>query len=117
MVVSGTATLHAAAHGTPMTTFYNINRLGWHLIGRWIVNTRTMSLPNLIGESMGLGRVVPEFIPHFADADALVRATAPLLKDGDERRAQHRAFAAIRTRFTQHRFEQAAADALERLIP
>jgi len=116
LVVSGTATLHAAAHGTPMAVFYNVNPLGWHLVGRWVVNTRTMSLPNLIGESMGLGRVVPEMMPHFGDADALIRAVAPLLKDGDARRAQQQAFAAIRTRFTQHRFKQAASDALEQVL-
>jgi lipid-A-disaccharide synthase len=116
LVVSGTATLHAAAHGTPMTTFYNVSPVGWHLLGRWLINTRTLSLPNLIGESMGLGRVIPELIPHFGDADALIRFTAPLLKDGEARRAQQQAFTAIRARFTVHRFEKAAADELERVL-
>lgn len=112
LVVSGTATLHAAAHGTPMTVFYNLKPYEWHLIGRWFVTTRTMSLPNLIGESMGLGRVVPELMPHFGDADALTRAAAPLLREGEVRQKQHKAFAAIRERFTVHRFEQSAADTL-----
>jgi lipid-A-disaccharide synthase len=112
LVVSGTATLHAAAHGTPMTVFYNLKPYEWHLVGRWFVTTRTMSLPNLIGESMGLGRVVPELMPHFGDADALTRAAAPLLREGEARQKQHKAFAVIRERFTGHRFEQSAADTL-----
>ncbi len=112
LVVSGTATLHAAAHGTPMAVFYNIKRYQWHLIGRWLINTETMSLPNLIGESMGLGRVVPELMPHFGDPNALIRAITPLLKDGDARRQQHRALRKIRERFVEKRFEQAATDVL-----
>lgn len=116
LVVSGTATLHAAAHGTAMVVFYNVNRVGWELIGRWLVNTRTMSLPNLIGESMGLGRVVPELMPHFGDADALIRAITPLLEDGGARRDQHKAFQLIRERFTRQRFELAAADTLLKIL-
>lgn len=116
LVVSGTATLHAAAHGTPMVVYYNLKRYEWHLLGRWVVNTKTMSLPNLIGESMDLGRVVPELMPHFGDPDALVRAVEPLLKDGEARRKQKEAFARIRARFTEHRFEQAAADKLLEVI-
>ncbi len=116
LVVSGTATLHAAAHGTPMAVFYNVKRYEWHLVGRWVVNTKTMSLPNLISESMGLGRVVPELMPHFGDPDALVRAVQPLLKDGEARRKQKDIFARIRARFTEYRFEQAAADKLLEVI-
>lgn len=112
MVVSGTATLHAAAHGTPMTVFYNLKPYEWHLVGRWFVTTRTLSLPNLIGESMGLGRIVPELMPHFGDADALTRATAPLLREGETRQKQHQAFTAIRERFAGRCFERAAADTL-----
>jgi lipid-A-disaccharide synthase len=116
LIVSGTATLHAAAHGTAMAVFYNVKRYQWHLIGRWLINTRTMSLPNLIGESMDLGRVVPELMPHFGDPDVLTRAISPLLKDGGVRREQHDAFQNIRDRFSQKRFERAAADVLLEVI-
>ena len=116
LVVSGTATLHAAAHGTPMVVFYNVKRYEWELAGRWLVNTRTMSLPNLISESMDMGRIVPELMPHFGDPDALVRAVEPLLRDGQARRAQAQAFKRIRERFCEQRFEQAAADKLLEVI-
>lgn len=116
MIVSGTASLHAAAHGTPMAVFYNVKRYQWHLAGRWLIQTKTMSLPNLIGESMGLGRVVPELMPHFGDPDALVRAVKPLLKDADAGRKQRDAFTQIRERFEQRRFEQAAADTMQTIL-
>ncbi len=116
LVVSGTATLHAAAHGTPMAVFYNLKRYEWHLVGRWLVNADSLSLPNLIGTSMGLGRVVPELMPHYGDPDALVRAVEPLLKDGETRQKQLDAFAAMRARFTEHRFEKAAADMLLEVV-
>ena len=116
LVVSGTATLHAAAHGTPMAVFYNLTRYQWHLAGRWLIQTKTMSLPNLIGESMGLGRVVPELMPHFGDPDALVRAVKPLLQDGDARHAQQRAFKLIRDSFMKQHFHQASADTLQAVL-
>jgi lipid-A-disaccharide synthase len=59
--VSGTATLHAAAYGTPMIVVYRASALAWHLVGRWVVRTRTFSMVNyLSGEA---GHIVPEFIP------------------------------------------------------
>ena len=116
MVVSGTATLHAAAHGMPMAVFYNLKRWEWHLVGRWLVQTRTMSLPNLIGESMGLGRIVPELMPHFGDPDPLVRAVKPLLKVGDARRQQQHAFKQVRKSFMEKQFEKTAADTLANVL-
>ncbi len=116
MIVSGTATLHAAAHGTPMAVFYNVKRYQWYLVGRWLIQTKTMSLPNLIGESMGLGRIVPELMPHFGDPDPLVRAVRPLLKDGDARHQQQNAFIKIRERFTEKHFERASADTLQKSL-
>jgi len=116
LVVSGTATLHAAAHGTPMAVFYNVKRWEWHLVGRWLLNTDTMSLPNLNSQSMGLGRVVPELIPHFGDPDTLARAVEPLLRDGDARHKQLDALAKIRAAFSAMQFEKAAADKLLEVV-
>ncbi len=112
LVVSGTASLHAAAHGTPMAVFYNVKRYEWELVGRWVINTRTMSLPNLISESMDMGRIVPELMPHFGDPEALVRAIEPLLRDSQARRDQIAGFKRLREKFCSQRFEKAAADKL-----
>lgn len=88
LVVSGTATLLVAAYRKPMVTMFNVSRLQWHLLARWLVKTRTFTLPNLIGESLGLGRVVPELVPHFGEVDAVVDALEPLLSDEGARQRQ-----------------------------
>jgi len=91
MVVSGTATLAAAAAGTPMVCVYNVKRWMWHMAGRWLIRTRTFALPNVIAEAAGLGRVVPEFIPHFAQTPPLVKAVGELLDNSDRQMDQRMA--------------------------
>jgi lipid-A-disaccharide synthase len=63
ITVSGTATLHVAAHGVPMIVVYRLNPFIWHLAARWIVKTRTYSLVNLLNS--GRQNIVPEFIPWY----------------------------------------------------
>lgn len=112
LVVSGTATLEAAARRTPCVVLYCGSRIKWHLLGRWLVKTRTFALPNVIAEGMEQPRVVPEFVPHFGDPDPLVRALTPLLKDGPERAAQHAGYDTIHNTFAAVDFATAAADTL-----
>ncbi len=116
LIVSGTATLHAAAHGTPMVVFYNLKPYEWHLAGRWLVTTRTMSLPNLISEWMGLGRIVPEYMPHFGEPDPLIRSLSALLEHGDTRKTQQAGLARIREHFEEHRFDESAGEAVVRCL-
>lgn len=116
MVCSGTATLQVAAHRKPMVILYNASRLMWHGLGRWIVSTRTFSLPNLIGEHIGLGRRVPEFVPHFRDPAPLIEAMGPLLSDVEERQQQRELFDEVHRQFEGVRFADAAGDAVERLL-
>ena len=59
LVASGTTTLEVAFHGRPMVVMYNASRLFYQLIGRWMIHTRHLSLPNILA-----GReIVPEFMP------------------------------------------------------
>jgi len=88
LVVSGTATLQVASHRKPMVALYNVSRLTWNFLGRWIVATRTFTLPNLISEADGNGRVIPELVPHFGDVNAVVEAVDALLRDGAARAKQ-----------------------------
>jgi len=69
IAVSGTATLHVAAWGTPMVVVYRGSPLAWHLIGRWIIKTRTFALVNLLAG--GEKPVVPEFIPWYGSTRPL----------------------------------------------
>ena len=112
LVVSGTATLEAAARRTPCVVVYCGSKTKWNLLGRWLVKTRTFALPNVIAEGMEQPRVVPEFVPHFGAPEPLVRALTPLLQDGPERAAQHAGYDAIHRTFDSIDFATAAADTL-----
>ena len=110
LVVSGTATLHAAAHHVPMVMFYHVNRLAWHLVGRWIVRTRTFSLPNLVVQDEGLGNVIPEFVPHFGQIEAIIEELEPLLTDGPACSLQKQGFDRIARRFAGVHFAEMATE-------
>lgn len=112
LVVSGTATLQAATRRTPMVVVYNGNMTMWNLVGRVLIRTRTFALPNVIGEAMGLGRLVPEFVPHDGTPEPLTAALSPLLKGEEARRPQLEGFEAIRRLYAGLTFRTAAADVL-----
>lgn len=95
LVVSGTATLQVARHHKPMVVLYNANRLTWNTLGRVLIETRTFALPNIISESQGLGRAVPEFVPHFGDVPPLVDACSTMLTDAGARERVIAALAAV----------------------
>ena len=109
LIVSGTATLHALSRGLPCVVMYNASRVGWELAKRTLVQTRVFALPNLIGEWMGMGGVVPEFVPHFGDARPLAEALSPLLEASEARRHQVGAFERIAEEFAKVKFGAAAS--------
>ncbi|MEM9753688.1 MAG: hypothetical protein AAF916_09930 [Planctomycetota bacterium] len=112
LVVSGTATLQAASRQTPMVAVYNGNMKLWHTVGKLLIQARTFALPNVIGEAMELGRIVPEFIPHDASPEPLSAALTPLLQDPAAREEQLEGFAKIAEVYAALTFRQAAADVL-----
>ena len=60
VMASGTATLEAAVEGKPAVVLYALSEVSWWL-GRFLVKTRCISLPNII-----LGdRVYPEYVQHI----------------------------------------------------
>lgn len=112
LVVSGTATLHTALHGKPMVVVYRANRFLWHVLGRWIVNTRTFSLPNLVAESLGRGTVVPEFVPYFDGAPPLTAAMRQLMDDPRKYQQQAEALKRVRGAFEGYPFGRLATQKL-----
>jgi lipid-A-disaccharide synthase len=94
IVVSGTATLHVAAHGVPMIVVYRVNPLTWHLAGRWVVRARTMALVNVLnirsaprGQSDN-GHIVPEFIPWLGPEKRVADLAIDLLQHPEKLAAQ-----------------------------
>jgi len=112
LVVSGTATLQVAAHRKPMVVLYNVNWWTWQMLGRWLVKTRTFSLPNLIAQANGARQVVQEFVPHFGAVKPVAHALDELLGSPDKRQQQMQAYNQIAQQFAGRRFDQTAAQAL-----
>jgi lipid-A-disaccharide synthase len=79
LTVSGTATLHVAGYHVPMIVVYRGNRILWHLIGRWIIKTRTYSLVNLLNDSHD--KIVPEFVPWYGSDTTVADKAISFLKD------------------------------------
>jgi len=112
LVVSGTASLQTAAHRRPMVVLYNVSPLAWYTVGRYLIDTRTFSLPNLISEHLRLGRVVPEYVPHFGNPRPVADAVERLLANDGLRKNQTHAFEQIAACFDGHDYASEAAEVI-----
>lgn len=77
LVASGTITLEVAYHATPMIVMYNTNRLMYHLVGRWLISTPHLSIPNILAGR----RIVPEFMPYYRSPDAITARAVELFSN------------------------------------
>jgi len=80
IVASGSATLQVAAVGCPMVVMYQSSRVLWHLLGRWIVKTKYLSLVNALASS----ELVPEFMPYFGSIEPIIETIEQFLEDKDK---------------------------------
>jgi lipid-A-disaccharide synthase len=46
-----------------MIAVFRFNRVMWHLLGRWLIKTRTYTLVNLLAQERC--HIVPEYIPWY----------------------------------------------------
>lgn len=91
LVASGTSTLEVAWHGKPMVVMYQSPRWLYHLVARWLMTTRHLSLPNIIaGEA-----VVPEFMPYYQSTQPILDAALQLLSDPEAAARQKAALAGV----------------------
>jgi lipid-A-disaccharide synthase len=93
VTVSGTATLHIAAYNVPMVVVYYGNPLAWHLLGRWLIKTRTFALVNLLNEDRR--HIVPEYVPWTGPVDGVVEEALSLLQRPDKAARQRDALARL----------------------
>ncbi len=76
VAASGTVTLQAAIHGTPMVIIYKVSPISFWL-GRALVRVPNIGLVNLVA-----GRqLVPEFLQHAASAENISAAVEGMLAD------------------------------------
>ena len=76
LTASGTATVQAALHNTPMVVVYRLSSLDYRL-GRQFLKIDTYSMVNLIAGE----RIVPELIQHALTPDAVANEAISLLTD------------------------------------
>lgn len=81
LVASGTTALEVAFRRRPMIVMYQSSPLMYHLIGRWMIHTPFLSLPNILA-----GReVVPEFMPYYLSIEPIAKKAIELLESVDAR--------------------------------
>ena len=80
IVASGSATLEAAYFEMPFVLIYKVT---WptYVAARLVVNVDFLGMPNLLAGK----EVVPEFIQHEAQPDAIVKAVRLLMEDSATR--------------------------------
>ena len=109
---SGTSTLQVASLRRPMVVFYNVSATAWHLLGRWLIKSRTFALPNIISQWQDGRRVVPEFVPHFGDPEPITAELSRLIDDSLALDQQRAGLVRIAEPFASVCFKDAAAEAL-----
>jgi lipid-A-disaccharide synthase len=90
LVASGTATLETAYYHTPMIVMYNASRLGYHLLARWVLKAKLLSLINILA-----GReLVPEFMPFYKSTAPIIAKALQLLESPESLAAMRSELAA-----------------------
>jgi lipid-A-disaccharide synthase len=81
LVASGTTALEVAFHRRPMIVMYNTSPVFYHLIGRWMIHTPHLSLPNILAGR----RIVPEFMPYYRSTRPIAECALDLLRSSELR--------------------------------
>ena len=80
IAASGTATLQVAAVGCPMVVMYQTSKIMWHLLARWLIKTKHLSLVNILAGK----ELVREFMPYFDSIDPIVQSIDSMLQNKDK---------------------------------
>ncbi|MBL0714479.1 MAG: lipid-A-disaccharide synthase [Desulfosarcina sp.] len=91
IAASGTVTLEAALYETPMMIVYRVSSLSYHL-GKALIRVPHIGLVNLIAGK----RIVPEFIQHDVNPEAIADAALALLMQPHERKRMRTALAGVK---------------------
>ena len=97
LVASGSATLQVASAGCPMVIMYQTSPFLWHIVGKWLVTTKYLSLVNILWHGLpargntakpvpskveGMaGPLVPEYMPYFRSTEPIIETVVKLLED------------------------------------
>jgi lipid A disaccharide synthetase len=62
-----------------MIVVYRGSRILWHLLGRWLVRTRTYALVNLLSDFHD--HIVPEFVPWYGSNQPVAECALAMLRE------------------------------------
>ena len=110
LMSSGTATLEAMLLKKPMVVIYKLHWLTW-LIGRLLVSSTFISLPNLLSKRM----LVPEFLQSAANPDNVVKEARKWLDDDAYRHERVACFTDLHHQL-QVNGSETGADAIQQLL-
>jgi len=112
LVASGTATVETAYFHRPMVVMYNTSRIGYHLLGRWLIHTKHFCMVNILA-----GReVVPEFMPYYRSTEPIAARAVELLSSPERRQTMSQELAdVIDPHVKTGASDNAAAEALDLL--
>ncbi len=111
LTASGTATIQAALHDTPMVVVYRLPGLEYRL-GRRLVRIDTFGMVNLIAGE----RIVPELIQDALTPEAVAREAISMLTDRARAARIREGLAGVRARLGGPGASRRAAEAVLRLL-
>jgi len=112
LAASGTVTIEACLLGTPMVTFYRVNRLSWWM-GKALVRVPFYSMVNLVAER----RIVCELMQDEMSAESLAREAVVLLRSEARCREMRRDLAEVARKLTSRQDPlEIAASVVERRL-
>jgi len=111
LTASGTATVQAALHDTPMVIVYRVSALSYRLLRR-LVTLETIGMVNLIAGE----RLVPELVQDAFTPDAVAREAISMLTDRDRAARIRAGLATVRARLGGPGASRRAADAILRVV-
>lgn len=111
LTASGTATVQAAIHGTPMVIVYRVSPLTYAL-GKPFVKVETYGMVNLVAGR----RIVPELVQHAFTPEAVAGEAVSLLTDEARAGQMRAALAEVRAKLGGPGATKRAAEAILRVV-
>jgi lipid-A-disaccharide synthase len=111
LTASGTATVQAALHDTPMVIVYRLSPITYRL-GRRLVSVSTIGMVNLIAGE----RIVPELVQEAFTPHAVAREAIDMLTDPARNARVREGLACVRRRLGGSGASRRAAEAILRVV-
>jgi lipid-A-disaccharide synthase len=111
LTASGTATVQAALHDTPMVIVYRLSPMTYR-VGRRLVTVDSYGMVNLIAGE----KIVPEFVQHAFTPDAVAREAVTMLTTPARAAQVREGLARVRARLGGPGASRRAAEAILRVV-